>query len=370
MEQLKRLKFTNKDKSKFFGTLKENVDKYFEENNLSKHANAQMKWKTVILLSAFILPYVSLLVFHQNFGFVLLNFAIMGVAMAGIGMSVMHDANHNAYSANPRVNFLVGSSLNLIGGFIANWKVQHNVLHHTYTNIHGHDNDIESLFLMRFSPHDKLRKFHRLQHFYVFFFYSILTLYWIVAKDIIQLIKYRRNGASRASAKEHRKSAWTLFLTKGLYFFYIIVTPIVFFDYSVGQIIAGFVLMHLICGLILSTVFQLAHVVQGTAYPQANEKSEVENDWAIHQMHTTVNFARKSKVVSWYLGGLNFQVEHHLFPYICHVHYPAISEIVKKTAEEHGVPYLDNPTFGNALVSHIRLLKHLGRHEDLNPATA
>src|SRR5687767_6962470 len=135
MKQKGRIRFTNKDRSKFFGTLKTNVDAYFEQNKLSRHANAHMVWKTIILLSAFFLPFVSMLVFHQPTWLLFLNFAVMGVAMAGIGMSVMHDAAHNAYTSSPTINRYLSYSLNLIGGTVFNWKIQHNVLHHTYTNI-------------------------------------------------------------------------------------------------------------------------------------------------------------------------------------------------------------------------------------------
>src|ERR1051326_8992905 len=313
MKQRGKVRFTNKDRSKFFNTLRANVEAYFAENNISKHANAQMVLKTIVLLSGFFLPFIAMLFLHENFVQLALSFSVMGVAMAGIGMSVMHDANHNAYSANPLVNRLLGNSLNLMGGAVFNWKLQHNVLHHTYTNIHGMDDDIDSKMIMRFSPHGQHRGIHRFQHIYIFFFYSILTLYWITFKDFVQLISFRKNGMHRGSVAEHRTNLFLLIGSKAIYFFYLLVVPIVFFHYSIGIFVCGFITMHVICGLILSVIFQLAHTVEGTSYPMPNEKSEVENDWAIHQMHTTVDFARDNKFVTWYIGGLNFQVEHNLF---------------------------------------------------------
>jgi linoleoyl-CoA desaturase len=360
MKQKSRIRFTNKDKSKFFTTLKANVDAYFEENNISKHANAHMVWKSIILISGFLLPFITMLLIHENAWQLFLSFSVMGFCMAGIGMSVMHDAAHNAYTSNATVNRYLSYSLNLIGGAVFNWKIQHNVLHHTYTNIHGMDDDIDSKVMMRFSPHGQHRGIHRFQHIYIFFFYSIITLYWVTFKDFVQYVTFRKNGMHRGSVAEHRKNLFLLIGSKAIYFFYLLVVPIVFFHYSIGIFVCGFITMHVICGLILSVIFQLAHTVEGTSYPMPNEKSEVENDWAIHQMHTTVDFARDNKFVTWYIGGLNFQVEHHLFPNICHVHYKNLAPIVKSTAEEFGIPYLDNPGFWDAVASHLRALKKFG----------
>ena len=360
MKTKAKIKFTNKDKSRFFTTLRSNVDAYFTSNQLSRHANGGMILKTVILLSAYILPYILMLIFHFPLWPVLLLFGVMGFAMAGIGMAVMHDANHGAYSKNPRVNKLLGYTLNMVGVTVFNWKLQHNVLHHTYTNIHNMDDDLDGPPAVRFSPHHPLKPMHKYQHIYVFFFYSLLTINWVVVKDFAQLVRYRQNGTNRSSKKEHNRNIAVLILSKLSYVFYMIIVPCVFFNYSFLPIITGFLLMHVICGLILSITFQLAHSVEHASFPLPNEKSELENDWAIHQVNTTVDFARNSRFLNWYLGGLNFQVEHHLFPTICHVHYKALSEIVKETAEEFGIPYLENPTLAGAIKSHLQTLKKFG----------
>ena len=127
------------------------------------------------------------------------------------------------------------------------------------------------------------------------------------------------------------------------------------------QAIAGFLLMHMVGGVILTVIFQLAHSVEETTYPLPNAEGVIENQWAIHQMNTTVNFCRKSNLLNWYVGGLNFQVEHHLFPKICHVHYPKIAGIVEKTATEFNVPYLEHRSFGQALRSHFATLRRFGK---------
>jgi linoleoyl-CoA desaturase len=363
-----KIRFVAKDKSLFFPTLRQRVDQYFKDNNLSRHANGTMIFKSVVLISTYIIPFILLLTFQPGFGLSLLLWAIMGVGIAGIGMSVMHDANHGAYAKSSKVNYLMGHTLNLVGGSAFNWKLQHNILHHTYTNIATIDEDIKDRLVLRFSPHTQVKFFHQLQFVYAFIFYGLLTLYWVLAKDIVQFPMFIKNGTNANTRQENIVTFSKLLVLKLVYFFVVMAVPVMFFSIPFTQVLAGFLLMHFVSGIILTVVFQLAHTVEGTSHPLPNEKNIIENDWAIHQMNTTVNFARNNKLLSWFVGGLNFQVEHHLFPRVCHVHYPQIAEIVKATAEEFGVPYLENETFGQALQSHIRTMHRFGRLPSWNEA--
>lgn len=367
MNQKQQVKFVPKDKSPFFAELKTRVDKYFNDNGMSKHANATMVIKTMVLLSGYILPFVALLYFTPSLGFSMMLWFIMGLSLAGIGMSVMHDANHGAYSSNKTVNFLMGHTLNLVGGSVFNWKLQHNILHHTYTNITHIDEDIEDRLVLKFSPHTKTKWFHKFQWIYAMFFYGLLTFYWVLAKDFVQYAQFTKSGVNPGSESENRNTLIKIILIKVFYFLVVILMPIVVFNIPVLQILSGFLLMHFVAGIILTTVFQLAHTLEQTAHPMP-VNGVIENDWAIHQLNTTVNFSRKSKILSWYIGGLNFQVEHHLFPKISHVHYPALSHIVKQTAEEHGIPYLENESLLSALQSHFRYMREIGTLP--NPNTA
>ncbi|MCX6291786.1 MAG: acyl-CoA desaturase [Bacteroidetes bacterium] len=357
------IRFIAKDKSTslFFATLRERVDQYFRKNNLSKHANTQMVVKTMVLLSAYIFPFIILVTIHPSFSIGLLLWAVMGFALAGIGMSIMHDANHGAYSSNSNVNYWLGHSLNLCGGSVFNWKMQHNILHHTYTNVFSKDHDISDKLIMRFSPHTKVKWYHRFQFLYAFLFYGILTIYWTFLKDFIQFKQYIREGVNRNTRSQNQKAFLKIILSKLLYFFLFLILPLMILKMPAGAYLAGFLLMQFISGVVLTVVFQLAHTVEKTTHPTPDENHTIENNWAIHQMNTTVNFSRKSKMISWYVGGLNFQVEHHLFPSICHVHYPQIAGIVKTTAEEFNIPYLENKTFFSAFRSHVRLLKEYGK---------
>lgn len=354
------IKFVPHEKSHFFGELKRRVDAYFEENNISKHANLEARMKMVILLAAYILPFVAMLYFHWDGLAGMVCYIIMSFSVAGIGMSVMHDANHGAFSKKQSVNNWVSYTINLLGGSAFNWKIQHNLLHHMYTNVPTHDHDIQERPALKFNPETKTKKVHRYQFLHAFFFYGLITLYWVTFKDLVQLISFTKQGLNKNSPKQNWILVAKITIMKILYFFVLIVMPIWLFGFSVSIVVGGFLLMHFIAGIVLTVIFQLAHTVEGTAHPMPNEKGVIANDWAIHQLNTTVNFSRGNPFLTWYLGGLNYQVEHHLFPKICHVHYPALSPIVKQTAQEYGISYLENETFAEAFRSHIRFLKKMG----------
>jgi len=277
----------------------------------------------------------------------------------------MHDANHGAFSSNPKINTFLGYSLNLLGGAVSNWKWQHNNLHHTFTNIAHYDDDIADKPGLRLSPHTTVKAPHRSQWFHAIFIYSIVTLYWATAKDFMQFVRYRRIGVNKNSPAQNRVLLAQIIGVKILYFSIFLALPILA-GLPVLQVVGGFLLMHFICGIILTVIFQLAHTVEETTFPQPSAHGVIENEWAIHQMNTTVNFSRKNRILSWYVGGLNFQVEHHLFPKICHVHYPRIASIVERTASEFNVPYLEHKTFGHALRSHFATLRRFGRLPELD----
>jgi linoleoyl-CoA desaturase len=326
--------------------------------------------KSVVLLLAYLLPIAFVFIYNPPFWIALLFWSMAGIALAGIGMSVMHDANHGAYSGNNTVNYIMGHTLNLLGGSVFNWKLQHNILHHTYTNIAGMDDDIQDRAAMRMSPHSEVKRIHRFQWLYATFFYGLMTLYWVMAKDVIQYYKYRNDGTMKGNKPKNAGTILLIISNKLLFFFIMFVVPVLFFHLVLWQVLIGFLVMHLFSGIILSYVFQLAHTVEGTSHPLPDENGTIENAWAIHQMNTTVNFSPGNRIISWYVGGLNYQIEHHLFPRICHVHYPKISSIVKETAREYNIPYMVNKTFLTALRSHFNALRNFGRLPKLDEIMA
>lgn len=350
----------------FFTTLNQRVNEYFKSQNISRYANREMKIKTVAMFSIYFVPYFLMMSGVITNIWVMLGMClVMGLGLAGIGLSVMHDANHGGYSNKSWVNNLLGFSLNLVGGNAFNWKVQHNVLHHTYTNIHDVDEDISPRGILRMTPYGPWKAMHRFQHLYAWFFYGLLTLVWVVVKDFVRIVRYQRDGMLKKQKASVAREWMILLASKAVYVGYVMVLPALLLPVTWWQVGIGFVAMHYVGGFILAIIFQPAHVIDGTEYPMPDDDGKMENSWAIHQLLTTTNFANNNRILNWYVGGLNFQVEHHLFPNICHVHYRKLAPIVKYTAEEFGVPYKSEPTFIGALISHAKLLKELGRKPEM-----
>jgi len=285
---------------------------------------------------------------------------LMGIGMAGVGMNIMHDGNHGTYSKKKWVNKLMGGSIYILAGNVYNWQVQHNVLHHTYTNVHGHDEDITVGEIVRFTPETRWRKFHRFQHIYSFFLYGLLTINWAITTDFRQSRKYLKQKLSYGKLPNPLKQWSTVAISKVAYILLWIVTPILVTDLSWWMVILGFFAMHFTAGLILSVVFQLAHVTESTLMPVPTEELKFEHAWVTHQLFTTANFSVKNKLVGWFTGGLNHQVEHHIFPNISHIHYSKIRDIVKETAQEYNLPYFEYKSTREAIISHFRYLKELG----------
>lgn len=356
------IKFSrDKGQREFAMALRKRVNDYFAENNISKYANLAMVTKTTVLVGLYTLLYGSIVGgFITNAWIAIAAWTILGVVTAGIGFSVMHDANHGAYSRNKYVNATLGWVINLIGGFSANWKIQHNTLHHSFTNVHGMDEDIDAGKLLRFSPDQERLWFHKFQHFYAWFLYSLMTHMWITTKDFQQLVRYHRSGLLEQHDMSFRKVFAELIFVKVLYYIYLLVIPLVFSPVSWWVTLIGFAMMHFALGFLLGCVFQTAHVMEAAIFPTTDEEGNLGHNWAVHQLMTTTNYAPNNRILSWFVGGLNYQVEHHLFPNICHIHYRKISKIVRETAEEYNLPYNSLPSFRSALRIHWNMLRNLG----------
>jgi linoleoyl-CoA desaturase len=355
------LKFAT-HQQEFFKTLSQRVNQYFQTNRIERTANSEMVIKTAFMFSLYFVPYFIIMSGATANVWVLWGLCIvMGFGIAGIGLSVMHDANHGSYSNKPWVNTLLGFSLNVIGGHAFNWRVQHNVLHHTYTNVHDVDEDISPRGVLRMAPSSKWLPMHRYQHMYAWVFYGLMTFVWVLVKDFSRLIKYEKDGLVTRNKSTAAEEWATMLVSKVVYLGYTVALPMVVLPVTWWQVLVGFFTMHYIAGFILAIIFQPAHVIDGTEYPLPDEKGNLENNWAIHQLHTTTNFGHKEKLFSWYVGGLNYQVEHHLFPNICHVHYSKLAAIVEQTAKEFNLPYKTKGTFWEALVAHTRQLRILGQ---------
>lgn len=318
--------------------------------------------KTVFMLSLFFIPLVLVNIgIVSNPLWLFLLYITSGLGMAGVGMGVMHDAIHGSYSRNRTVNKYMGYTMNLIGANATVWKIQHNVLHHTYTNIDEADDDINAPFFLRFSPHAKRNLLHRFQYLYIWIFYGLSTISWVTTKDFVRISRYKKMGLVKG--EEFRKEILKLTGWKVLYYSYALVLPLIVTPLAPWVVVLAFIVMHFVTGLSISIVFQTAHVMPDTDFPLPDENGLIANDWAIHQLATTSNFSPRSRFFSWLIGGLNYQVEHHLLPNICHVHYRKLSRIVAETAREYGIPYHIKKTFVAAIWDHIRMLRQLGKME-------
>ena len=318
-----------------------------------------MAIKALVMFGLYFGPYALMMSVQLNPIQYILCAAIMGIGVAGIGLAIMHDANHGSLSKKAWVNKLMGYSLNIIGGNALSWRIQHNVLHHSFTNIHGLDEDLEAGHIMRFTPKEPWKKRHQTQHIYSWFLYSLMTFSWVLIKDFKRLDKYNKLGLIEAQGVNYAGAIATLAVSKVVYIGYMLALPLAM-GYHWGLVIGAFMLMHMIGGLLLAMIFQPAHIMEDHDFIEGGLKV-IPESYESHQLKTTSNFAPSNKILTWFCGGLNYQVEHHIFPSVSHIHYPALSKIVEKTAHEHGLPYRSVPSFGKALAIHQRTMKKLGQ---------
>jgi linoleoyl-CoA desaturase len=348
------LKFAGSS-SPFFTELKEQVNQYFKTTNKRSTGNLYLYFKAVLLISVFLACYVTLVFFTPVWYISLPLCLLIAVATAGIGFNVMHDGGHGSFSSKKLVNRMAALTLNALGASSFFWNIKHNVVHHTYTNVEGHDDDIKTEPFIRVAPWQKRYFYHRFQHWYFVFAYGILYLAWVFILDFKKYFSKSVGMKNNISLEPGTHVGF--WISKVLYIAAFVAIPI----WQVGLVpfLIGYTFYMFVTGVLISIVFQLAHCVEEMAF--VGKENDLENDWASHQLYTTANFATNSKIVSFFTGGLNFQVEHHLFPKISHVHYPAINKILKRVTAKYQMPYFEQPTFMSAVVSHIKFLKEAGR---------
>jgi linoleoyl-CoA desaturase len=363
----KRPKFSRTADTEFAKILKGRVADYFKEKRISKNGNAGMVVKSITLVLLYLTPFILIITgFVSHPLLLLLMWVFMAFGMSGIGMSVMHDANHGSYSNNPTVNKYIGYLINILGGSAIVWKLQHNVLHHSFTNIEGHDGDIDAGGILRLSPNSPRKRIHKLQAFYAWILYGLTTISWATSKDYLQIFSYRKKGIGVKSGKKFSMQLTRITAAKVLYWLVILGLPLWLSPASWWLTLIFFFTMHFIAGMITTTIFQGAHVMPDADYPMPNNEGNVQDSWFVHQFRTTCNFSPKSRIFSWFVGGLNYQIEHHLFPNISHVHYRKISKIVKETAMEYNIPYHVYPNFAVVLWEHTKHLWRLGNPKRLS----
>jgi linoleoyl-CoA desaturase len=342
----------------FHAAVKRRVLAYFERTGLSPRDSPRMYAKTGVLLLWFGASYALLVFAATTWWQGALLSVSLGLAMAGIGCSIQHDANHGAYSSRGGINRLMGFTLDMLGASSYLWRFKHNVLHHTYTNLAGADDDIEFAPFARLAPAQPRYRFHRFQQFYLWGLYWFLFPKWNFVDDFKGVAQARIGGQQVSRPRGAHLAG--LVGGKVLFYGWAFVVPALFHPWWV--VLLFYATTSLVLGSTLAVVFMLAHCVEEADFPQLVPGTErLASGWAVHQVWTTVDFARGNRLLTWYVGGLNFQIEHHLFPRICHVHYPRIADIVEATCAEFGVRYNAHETFLGALSSHWRWLRRMGR---------
>jgi linoleoyl-CoA desaturase len=346
-------------KSDFFTTLRKKVDDYFADNKLDPAGNGKLYFKSVLQVVSATTLYV-VLVFFTPAALISIGLCfLLGLNLAVIGFNVMHEGGHQSFSRYSWVNNISAYFLNVLGGNAYYWKIKHNINHHTYTNIEGMDSDIDVKPFMRLHEGQPKHSYHRFQHVYWVILYGISYLAWVFYEDFE---KYFSGKISPNSEKKKlaRKEHLIFWFTKIMYITAYIAVPILMVGWLPWLI--GFLIITFTCGVAISIVFQLAHVVEGTEFhaPNGGEINNQKHEWAIHQIISTANFATSNKWLYWLLGGLNFQIEHHLFPRVSHIHYPQVSKFVREACREYNIVYNEYTSMFKAIASHLVHLRKLG----------
>ncbi|GAA4369791.1 acyl-CoA desaturase [Hymenobacter saemangeumensis] len=342
----------------FHTELRTRINQYFEESGKQMTGDFRIVLKAVLLVTAFVGLYIHVVFFTPPLAWALLECALFGAVGAGIGFNVMHDGAHGSFSEYRWLNKVAAFTLNVMGGSTYMWNAKHNLIHHTYTNIDGHDDDIDIQPWMRMTADQPRYRLHRFQHLYFWFLYCMLYISWIFVMDYQ---KYFSRKIGSMGLKDMTLSDHLVFWGfKALNLVLFVGLPLYIFGF--WGWLAGFMISMMVTGFVLSIVFQLAHTVEDAAFPVPHATTgKLEDEWAIHQVRTTANFATNSKLVSWFVGGLNFQIEHHLFPKISHVHYPEISKIVQQVCDEFNIKYNNYRHTRTAIASHVAFLRQMGQ---------
>jgi linoleoyl-CoA desaturase len=353
----------------FRADLEARVAGYFARTGRSPFGGRALRVKTAAIFAWFAASYGPLLAFGGDSAWLAVGLTLsLALATAGIGFSVMHDANHGAYSPSPAVNRAMGLTLDFIGASSYVWRFKHNVQHHTYANVDGMDADVDSTPFLRLAPSQPVRRHHRWQHLYAWFLYGVLALKWWLVDDALDLARGRIGP--HPYARPGRREVALAIAGKAIFLGWAVVVPALV--YRSAWVLLYFGLGATALGLVLSTVFQLAHLVPEARFHAATrgEARTMPTGWAEHQVRATADFAPSNRLLGWYVGGLNFQIEHHLFPAISHVHYPALAPLVADACRARGIPRVSRPTLRAAIAAHHRFLRDLGREAPERPSPA
>jgi linoleoyl-CoA desaturase len=356
-------------RSEFRKELHSRVNAYLASTGKRVRAPFAMYRKSFVILSWMAASYIGLVFYSTEWWQFIICAVSLALAAAGMSFNIPHDASHGSYSGNPVLNRAMAFAFDMMGASSYVWHWKHNVLHHGFTNIPGVDDDINLAGMGRLAPTQKHHGFHRFQHYYLWVLYGLITVKWQWVDDFHNVIKGKIGSADIPRPKG--VELFLFILGKVCWLSLFMVIPLT--QHSLGMVILGYFTVNILLGITVAVVFQMAHTVEEADFvppPPGAPEERIANEWAAHQVETTVNFAPRNAFWTWYLGGLNYQIEHHLFPSVSHIHYPALAPIVEQTCKEHGVAYATHPSFRSAIASHFRWLREMSRRPSPETLTA
>ena len=341
----------------FLRDVRHDVEAYLANAGVRRRGRYALYVKAGTALGLMAGGWLGLMLASPGLPLALLFLAALTFGAMLTAFSVQHDANHGAFFGRTWHNHLLGWSSDALLGYSSYvWRVKHNVAHHTYTNVDGFDDDIAQVPVLRLAPSQPSRWWYRWQHVYIWPLYCLFTLKMQFIGDVNSLIR----GQIGQSAVR-RPRGWALFGYVGgkvFFFAWILVVPMLVYPW--WAVLAALVGISAATGLVVATTFQLAHCVEEASFATPEELCAERRVWAVHEVESTVNFCPGNRFLTWFLGGLNYQIEHHLFPRIAHVHYPRIAGIVERHARRHGVRYSAHASLAGALRSHSGHLRWMG----------
>jgi len=352
---MKNIKFQkNANDTKFLNELRIRVNAYFKCNELHKTANRKASIKALVLLAIYFAATISIFT-ASSFAQLLFAYAIVGMSTIFVALNLAHDAAHNTFAKSKKINNLLLYTFDMLGASGYMWRLKHVFSHHPHVNIPDMDGDIKQSKLVRIFPNAPRLSLHKYQHYYMPILYMFYTLIWLLVRDFRDYFDTDISG--KQNLRHTKKEYIKLFMGKTLFFGRMLILPYWLLPFSFGQIFLGFLCFHFVASLTVALPLVSAHVGEHAQYPEPDVEGNMPSSWVRHQLVTTTDFATNSPVVTHLFGGFNHHVVHHLFPTICHIHYPKLTKILKETCKEFDMPYASNPSLPHAIWSHLKFLR-------------